>query len=609
MIKNTYTAKRIFVVVVAVLMTVCSGVVPAKSPDRVPSKYDGKWLVRGTDTLRTRQSADTVLVYVRDSLYQGYPEDSTGYRGVALRTNLFYAGSATPNLGIEIPVGKHFTLGANAGVKPWPRWLLSDWDRENPKKWRHLLIAPEARFWFKNVYDGLFIGTDLVYTHYNVGSVKFPLGLYPYVRDHRLQGDFYGLGLFVGYSWWLSDHLRLELEAGAAAGYNSATVYDCAYCGAEIGKERGPVIVPKLGLNLSYNFTRRKKLKELVEIIQRPVDTLVRPRAVMPPSVFVPVLPIVADWKGVAGMMEKDHPVLCPSSEYRPYTPDRILRKEEEPLMVFFELDKVRLLREFSEDDYHRDNGPVLDEIMDITEKIMADTTSTVTRIQIVGLASVEGRLAHNVWLGNTRAMALQKYIQERLDIPDSMFDTVGGGEAWSEFRDQINDIYLEGGGAGLTKDQLEWVLSVIDNEPDVNKREAKLKAAEGGKIYEKLLTNILHDQRNSGYLKIYYDYVPDESAREINAAIDMLRKGEYAKALEMLEKKRDDRRSDNAYAVALFYNGREAEALQMLKAAAANGDESAERNLMQLTQIAQQRADYEQYKSEMERYESISGE
>ncbi len=557
------------------------------------------------DTVCVRLSPDTTVVCLVDTLvrYGSSQPDSARYKGIALRTNLAYAASATPNIGLEVPVGEHFSLGFNAGLKPWPRWLAWDWDKTVEKKWRHVLVAPELRFWPSGIYDKLFVGADLIYTHYNVGAVKFPFGLYPRVRDHRLQGDFYGLGVFAGWSWWLSDHWRLEAEAGVGAGYADAKEYECAYCGAEVGRKQGPVLVPKLGLNLSYNLTRRQKREEILEIISRPLDTLVRPQEVLPPMEFTAVLPYVEEWKGVAGKLEKTHPVLRPMSEYRPYTPDRILRKEEGPLYVFYELDKVRLLRSFSEKDYHRDNGPVLDEIMDVTTQILSDTTSSVKIIQIVGLASIEGNLPHNVWLADERALSLQKYIQDRLSIPDGMFETVGGGEAWSEFRDQVHDLVLAGGGAGLTQEQLEWVIEVIDTEPDVNRRESILKKKDGGALFKKLKANVLHDQRNSGYLRIYYDYVPDERAREINAAIDQLASGDYAGALKALEAKRDDPRSDNAYAVALFYNGREAEALEMLRKAAAAGDESASRNLMQLEEIARQRAAYEQYRSEMEAY------
>jgi len=555
----------------------------------------------GPDTLVVRESGDTLYRFRTDTVKTVVWSDSVARRRApSFRTNLAYWASASPNLGFEIPLGKHLTIGANAGLKSWPRWLPWDTDVENPKKWKHILIVPELRWWTDEVYDGLFLGADLIYTHYNVGSVRFPLGLYPEVRDHRLQGDFYGAGLFAGYSWYLNDWIRLETEAGLGAGYKKASIYECSHCGARIGETTGPTLIPKIGVNLAIDLDRRRTRQELIDLILTPFDTLIRPKPVLPPSEFRAEVPEVQD-RGVAGELAPKHPVLRHSSEYRPYTPDRILRKEEGALYVFFELDKIRLLRAFSEGGYSHDNGPVLDEIIDITSRIMADTTSSVSRIQIIGLASVEGSIQHNVWLADARALALQRYIQERLDVPDSLFDTVGGGEAWSEFRDMVQDALLAGGGdSGLSESQLRTVLQIMDTEPDANRREARLKRLEGGKVYKALLKNVLHNLRNSGYLRIYYDYVPDKSAQEINDAIGLLESGDYETALRRLEAKRGDNRSDNAYAVALFYNGREEEALRILEAAAARGDDAAARNLAQLQRIRLERAAYEAYQTEM---------
>ncbi|MBO4670587.1 MAG: DUF3575 domain-containing protein [Bacteroidales bacterium] len=535
------------------------------------------------------------------------PLDSLRRESISLGTNLLYWASGTPNAHFWIPVGDNVTLGLTGGLKPWPRWWPWDNDPKIDSKWRHFAIVPNFRWWPEANYDGFFLGADLLWTHYNVGGVTFPLGLYPEVREHRLQGDFLALGVTIGYSWWLTKHLRLEAEAGIAAGYNRAQRYQCAWCGADLGKTTGPGVVPKLGLNLAYNFFREKKSSENIEIIESPADTLRRPNPVDPPPAFLAELPKVEDWKGIAGQLEKTHPVLRQSSEYQPYTPDRILRKEASPLYVFFPLDKSVLLREFDEPtargaNAHRDNGPVLDEIMDITSKILADTTSSVTKIQIIGLASVEGKPGHNQALSDARALALQRYIQERLDIDDSMFDITGGGAAWAEFRDELNDLRLSGGGAGLTAGQLEKLIGIIDSEPDPARREAAIKKADGGSLYKTLRQNILGDQRNSGYLRIYYDYVPDESAREINEGIDMLAKKDYKGALKALEAKKDDPRSLNAYAVALFYNEHEAEAMEILRKAAGT-DENAAANLRQLEDIAAKRAAYEQYLLDMQEY------
>lgn len=576
----------------------CPAVV-AGATDSVQRDTQG---ITTSDTLHFRVSADTLYRYRIDTLRTIFYEDNGKVRKPSLRTNLAYAASSTPNLGFEVPLGRHLTLGANGGVKPWPRWDPRDTDVQNPTKWRHILVAPELRWWTGEVYDKWFLGLDLIYTHYNVGSVTFPFGLYPDVREHRLQGDFYGAGIFAGRSWYLGNHFRLETEIGVGAGYKDAYVYECSHCGAQIDHVTGPAIIPKIGINLAYDLDKRRIRKELIDILQTPFDTLIIPEPVAPPQEFVPVVPDVEE-RGVAGELAPKHPILRHNSEYRPYTPDRILRKEEGALYVFFEWDKWTLLRSFTEGGNTHDNGPVLDEIIEITSKIMADTTSSVSKIQLIGLASVEGSITHNNWLASTRAIALQRYIQERLEVPDELFETIGGGEAWSELRDMVNDALLEGGDGGLTADQLRKVLEIIDSEPDANRREAALKRLESGQVYRILLQNFMHNLRNSGYIRIYFDYVPDKGAQEINRAIDYMEAGDNDTALRILEGKRGDSRSDNAYAVALFNDGREDEALTVLEAAAARGDEAAARNLAQLRAIRAQRSAYEAYLSEWEEY------
>ena len=426
--------------------------------------------------------------------------------GASIRTNLIYAGTGSPNLSLEVPVSKHFSIGGNFGLKPWPRFLAWDNDKMKEKKWKHLLAVPEFRYWSKEVYEGWFFGLDLVYTHYNVAAVKFPFGLYKNVRDSRLEGDWMGLGLFLGHSWWLSDRWRLELEAGAAVGRNKADKFECGYCGTKIGEEKGWGVVPKLGLNLAYNFVKRKSVEDIVIRIPEPKA----PASVSQPAQFVPVLQDVTPKKGVADELALTNYFLKPISEYKPYTPDRILRKEKELLYVNFEVGKSQLKREF------RNNAEILDKIIDVTGTVMRDARHQMAKLQIIGLASVEGKNSINETLSKNRALALKMYIQDKLNIPDNLFDINPGGEAWSEFKDQVNDLVLEGGGNNLSKSELEQVMDVINTEADLDKRESKIKALNGGKTFSKLLKALLADQRNSGYLTIYFDYV-DDTAKMIN--------------------------------------------------------------------------------------------
>lgn len=527
--------------------------------------------IQGSDTLFTELHRGPAVVYRKNQPMQG----------PALRTNLFYWGSGTPNLGVEVPFAPHWSAGGNVGFKPWDRFFGNDASKTAPRRWRNLVVSPEVRWYPDTVGNGFFVGADLLYTHYNTGNVKFPLGLYKNTRDGYMQGNLFGGGLTLGYSWWLSRSLRLEVEAGAAAGWFSHDTYyvneRCQNC--IVDHQKGPAVVPKLGLNLAYTFGKpRQEQIDTVVWHPMPVDTI-------PPEVLRPVLQYVEEWKGVAGQLQKDHPVLRPSSDYKPYSPDMILRKMDEPLYVHFRLDKAVI------DPGFRNNREVLDQIIDITSQIMADTTSSVSRIQIVGLASIEGKLAHNQRLSDNRAIALQRYIQDRVPVEDALFESVGGGEAWTEFRDQVNDLRLAGGGAGLTTAQLDRVLSILDGEPDAARREQRLRALGG--IYERLKDSLLTDQRNSGYIRIYYDYVPDENARQINAAITALSEGRSADALALLEPVKDDVRAANALAVALWQEGRQGDALTLLRSRAAAGDTSVLPNLEAMERIYRENQKY----------------
>lgn len=287
-----------------------------------------------------------------------------------------------------------------------------------------------------------------------------------------------------------------------------------------------------------------------------------------PKKPFKPFFANVEDNTGVAGRLTKDNPVLAHISDYKPYDSSRILRKEKGALYVHFPLDKTDLRRDF------RDNASILDRIVDITRQIMADSTSRVEKIQIVGLASVEGPQKRNNFLGEGRAEALKDYVQARVDTPDELYECINGGEAWTELRDQIND---------SDSHYRQQMLDIIDSEPNLDRREAKLKALDRGKAYAYLRDNVLSDQRNSGYVRIYYDYVPDAAAATINKASALLRQEKYDEALQLLRTVQSDQRAQNALGVALYMTGDKEAGIRCFEAAANNGNAEAIQNLKQL--------------------------
>lgn len=173
--------------------------------------------------------------------------DRVGAQTVALRNNLLYDATLTPNLGADIRVDSLWTIGALVGLNAW------DIDKDKNKKWRHLLISPNVRRWLgDSLFHKSYVEADLIYSHYNVGNTKIPFGLYSGVKDRRLQGDLLALGGKYGYSWILARHWRIEAEAGIAVGYAWFKEYECATCGKQLGNGDRIFLLPQLGINVVY---------------------------------------------------------------------------------------------------------------------------------------------------------------------------------------------------------------------------------------------------------------------------------------------------------------------------------------------------------------------
>ena len=333
--------------------------------------------------------------------------------------------------------------------------------------------------------------------------------------------------------------------------------------------------MPQAALNIVYNIPGRPKPVPVVEPIILPPP---------PEEPFHPVLHPVPDFTGRAGQLQKDNPVLAHISQYKPYDRTRILRRDKAALYVRFPLAKSELRTDF------RDNREVLDRIIDITRQIMADTASSVKILQIIGLASIEGPIAGNEKLATNRALALQHYIQEQLQIPDSLFNTVGGGEAWAEFRDQLEEMVASQSPQAA---ELQQAMDIIDQESDLNVRERLLKRMNKGRTWKYIKENILSNQRNSGYIRIYYDYVPDTAAATINEASELLTtdcSDCHHEALRLLLTVRHDERAQNALGLAYWLCGQQDEALDCFRRAAAQGNADAQENLRQLEKRAKQR-------------------
>jgi hypothetical protein len=196
--------------------------------------------------------------------------------------------------------------------------------------------------------------------------------------------------------------------------------------------------------------------------------------------------------------LAKEYPVLAHISEYKAYDRSQVLRRDQRALFVYFPMGKTSIQPEW------RDNQRTLDQIVEATKKLLALDDTQLCKIQIVGLASFDGGVKLNEKIAQGRADALKKYIQDRLAVSDDQFDVSYGGEDWADFRDQVAEAIANGSDHAAA---LQKVIDIIDNEPDLARREQQIRKLNGGHTFQYIKEQLLADQRNSGYLRIYFDY------------------------------------------------------------------------------------------------------
>ena len=118
---------------------------------------------------------------------------------VAVKTNLLYDATTTMNLGLEIGLGKKWSLDLSGNYNPWK------FDDET--RLRHWGVQPELRYWLCEKFNGHFLGLHGHYAKYNVGGMSF---LSDNMEHHRYQGHLWGGGISYGYQWLLGNRYIVE---------------------------------------------------------------------------------------------------------------------------------------------------------------------------------------------------------------------------------------------------------------------------------------------------------------------------------------------------------------------------------------------------------------
>lgn len=180
---------------------------------------------------------------------------STSFAQVAVKTNVLYDATTTPNLGLEIATGKKNSINLVYGYNPW---TFND-----GKKLKHWVVMPEYRWWTCTAFNGHFFGVHAMGGQFNAANADIPLpgaffagsNIRSIAKAYRVEGAFAGAGATYGYQWTLSRHFNIEAEIGV--GYNHVWYrqYPCAECGSRIKKsETNYAGITKLGLSFLYIF-------------------------------------------------------------------------------------------------------------------------------------------------------------------------------------------------------------------------------------------------------------------------------------------------------------------------------------------------------------------
>lgn len=173
-------------------------------------------------------------------------------QNVVVKTNLAYDALAIMNAGVEVGLAPKWTLDLSGNYMGWTM--------SHSRKWKHIMVQPEARYWFCDRFTGHFVGMHALGGKYNFGGLKNGMSFlgtdFSKLSDRRYQGWFGGLGVVYGYSWILNKYWNIEAEIGMGWTYTRFDVYPCADCGTKLEEDKshnyfGPT---KAAVNLVYSF-------------------------------------------------------------------------------------------------------------------------------------------------------------------------------------------------------------------------------------------------------------------------------------------------------------------------------------------------------------------
>lgn len=271
--------------------------------------------------------------------------------------------------------------------------------------------------------------------------------------------------------------------------------------------------------------------------------------------------------RSIADHLAGEHPHI---KSIRHYTPveERDANQDNNKKIVRYRTNS-RLL-----DTNYMQNAKTINEVTDIINQILSDSSTHIESVQIIGYTSPDKTEQNSTDLGYQRAVALRNHIRNHHRLPDSIFELADGGKNWALIYHDIATLDLPDG---------DSLIARLKSEPSVTKREIILRTFDSGSIYNELALSPLAKHRGATINAIYYSNNTDSAAIAINSIINELidnPRPDYHNLTQRLKKFKDDARAINLQGVIDYRRHRRHAAEKAFERAAAMGDEQAALNL-----------------------------
>ena len=271
----------------------------------------------------------------------------------------------------------------------------------------------------------------------------------------------------------------------------------------------------------------------------------------------------------IADQLAYDNPYVSNMSGYIPVVEAADIYATAIPASsVHFPMNSQRL------DPSYWNNAHTIDSIVQLLTSLANGSGADIESVQIVGFTSPDLRDNITPKLGYKRAAALCKHLQQRTNLPDSVFEVADGGKHWHLI---YTDLEHNTPGSDTLINRLQAMKSNKE-------RIAYLQKYNGGKHYAALCNDSAStNYRSACCTRVYYHNLSDSSSHELNSIVAELANNphpDYETLRKKLSAYSNDPRALNIKGVIDHRQHRRAAAAEAFRRAAAMGDEQAMRNM-----------------------------